>query len=283
MKIDKFKWQDNLEVLLSTNIYYSPEAAHFFRVSFDDLGNSTAIELPTSLNVYFHLTIEKETLLHEFTSNVQCVGRHFDDAEEDESESFEFEAYYSSMLKIEFNEYMLASLPSELNSASQRLSNALSIISQCHAGQKRKSDDHPYINHLIEVHHLLVSANVKDEDIIIASLLHDVIEDSSLTKVDLVKGFGNRVANLVCCNTEDKTLSLEERRKSTLTKLSTLPHAAKVIKFADICSNVTHIPKTWDMQKLFGYLQFCDAQAEILASSNQYLFNYYTSVRSKVK
>jgi len=64
-----------------------------------------------------------------------------------------------------------------------------------HAGQLRKSGD-PYIQHPLEVAYILASWQTGPKTIA-AGLLHDVIEDTSITKVELVEMFDADVASLV--------------------------------------------------------------------------------------
>lgn len=88
-----------------------------------------------------------------------------------------------NVIKVRTDKKELFNEPTSVNVISLRLAKALLIASKAHSKQRRKSDDSPYVDHLIEVQHLLTtSANVKDEDIIIAGLLHDVIEDSNVTQ-----------------------------------------------------------------------------------------------------
>ncbi|MHB1587567.1 MAG: RelA/SpoT family protein [Acidiferrobacteraceae bacterium] len=66
---------------------------------------------------------------------------------------------------------------------------------EAHEGQRRRSGE-PYIYHPIEVAHLLADLHL-DHQTIIAALLHDVIEDTSTAKEQLVSSFGREVAELV--------------------------------------------------------------------------------------
>jgi GTP pyrophosphokinase len=64
-----------------------------------------------------------------------------------------------------------------------------------HAGQNRESGE-PYVSHPLEV--ALVLAEMKlDSTSIAAGLLHDLVEDTSVTIVDIRKEFGEQVAHIV--------------------------------------------------------------------------------------
>lgn len=75
------------------------------------------------------------------------------------------------------------------------LRRAYSVAFKAHHGQKRKSGEN-YIEHPIAVAIILADMDM-DLDTIVAGLLHDVIEDSSLTSDDLEQLFGKNIANLV--------------------------------------------------------------------------------------
>ncbi len=66
---------------------------------------------------------------------------------------------------------------------------------QAHAGQKRKSGE-PYFTHCVAVANILADMKL-DAEAIAAALLHDVIEDTGITREDLSAEFGDVVAALV--------------------------------------------------------------------------------------
>ncbi len=76
-----------------------------------------------------------------------------------------------------------------------RIRDAATFAAQSHHGQLRKSGE-PYIIHPLEVAKILISYGM-DEACIIASLLHDVIEDTSVTKEELAERFSQEIADLV--------------------------------------------------------------------------------------
>jgi RelA/SpoT family (p)ppGpp synthetase len=64
-----------------------------------------------------------------------------------------------------------------------------------HQGQHRASGE-PYINHPIQVAHILAEMRL-DYQTIVAAILHDVIEDTETAKVQIEEAFGDDVAELV--------------------------------------------------------------------------------------
>ncbi|UTW46681.1 RelA/SpoT family protein [bacterium SCSIO 12696] len=72
---------------------------------------------------------------------------------------------------------------------------AYRFAEQCHQGQYRQSGE-PYITHPVAVAHILADMHM-DHESLMASLLHDVIEDTSATKGQISRRFGKTVAELV--------------------------------------------------------------------------------------
>ncbi len=69
------------------------------------------------------------------------------------------------------------------------------IAEKAHAGQARVSGD-PYIVHPVAVAQILADLRM-DDDTIVASILHDVIEDTGVTAEEIQRDFGESVLNLV--------------------------------------------------------------------------------------
>ena len=64
-----------------------------------------------------------------------------------------------------------------------------------HKNQIRQSGE-PYITHPLNVAYILADMHA-DKDTIIAGLLHDTLEDTSISKEDIAHDFNQNVANLV--------------------------------------------------------------------------------------
>jgi len=91
---------------------------------------------------------------------------------------------------------LLDKLKDELSPEEQALiRKAHDRANQAHLGVRRASGE-PYIEHCLETAWTVADLGL-DAATIAASLLHDVIEDSTYTRQDLEKEFGNEVASLV--------------------------------------------------------------------------------------
>ena len=76
-----------------------------------------------------------------------------------------------------------------------RLAEAYRFSESAHAGQTRQSGD-PYISHPLAVAEILAGWRL-DGQALMAALLHDVMEDTSVTKAEIAETFGKPVAELV--------------------------------------------------------------------------------------
>ena len=126
---------------------------------------------------------------------------------------------------------------------------ALHLATQAHDGQYRKSEPTvPYIVHPIEVASILIEEGFGgDNGLIMAALLHDVVEDTPYTLKELRDIFGDDVARLISCATENKSLSWEDRKLEKIgTVRGLLPREKRVI-IADEIANLSSLKKEFDV------------------------------------
>ncbi|WP_028550892.1 HD domain-containing protein [Paenibacillus sp. UNC451MF] len=115
---------------------------------------------------------------------------------------------------------------------------AIEFAARAHQGQVRKGTDIPYISHPYAVGMILREARCKPE-VVAAGILHDTLEDTAATYDDLVRLFGQQVADIVKgCSEPDKSLSWEERKEHTVQYLKTAPKAIRMVACADKLHNV---------------------------------------------
>jgi myo-inositol-1(or 4)-monophosphatase len=106
-----------------------------------------------------------------------------------------------------------------------------------------KSPDIPYITHPIEAG-LIAMTMSDDPDVAVAAILHDVVEDTPYSEMDIEQGFGTKVAELVAHESEDKMRhmpaedSWKRRKEAFLEHLKEAPLEAKIICLADKLSNM---------------------------------------------
>ena len=99
---------------------------------------------------------------------------------------------------------------------------ALEFAAEHHRGQRRASDDAAFILHPLEVAQLLSGRGYPDE-VIAAGVLHDSLEDTDATPLELEQRFGSVVAALVCSVSEPPGGGTYPQRKARLR--SAMTHA----------------------------------------------------------
>ncbi len=133
----------------------------------------------------------------------------------------------------------------------ERLQKAIDFMKAAHRsiGQTRKDGVRPYEVHPLDVMARLQNAGVTDEDVLIAALLHDVLEDvtpknPAYDLCDIVFEFGMRVGAMVGDLTDEfikvkyPDLNRKTRKQLERERYSTFSDEVKQIKLADIASNL---------------------------------------------
>jgi (p)ppGpp synthase/HD superfamily hydrolase len=158
-----------------------------------------------------------------------------------------------------------------------RLLEALDFAAQRHSAQRRKGPDAaPYVNHLIEVAMLVSSiGGVEDVDVLIAAVLHDVLEDTPTSASEVERRFGPRVRSMVEALSDDKSLPRARRRAITLEELPEVAAEVKVIKLADLSSNIKLLPPNWTDERKLEYLEWSERAASLCAAECEPLANLY--------
>ena len=126
-----------------------------------------------------------------------------------------------------------------------RFERALLFATRKHAGQTRKATAVPYIAHLLSVAGLVLEAG-GDEDLAIAALLHDVVEDCGGAPMlqEVRRRFGKRVANVVdgCTDTDlDPKPPWRQRKENYLKHLQTADADVRLVSVADKLHNARSI------------------------------------------
>ena len=137
---------------------------------------------------------------------------------------------------------------------------ALRFAAIKHRDQRRR-DRHgsPYIIHPIDLACvLMVEGGVTDTATLVAALLHDTIEATRTTRIEIERGFGAEVAAIVSEVTDAWTLRSDERKRLQIRNAATLSPKARLVRLADKISNVRDIdagsPVSWDAQRKSNYI-----------------------------
>jgi (p)ppGpp synthase/HD superfamily hydrolase len=126
-----------------------------------------------------------------------------------------------------------------------RFLRAFEFAGEKHAGQTRKASTIPYIAHLMGVASLVLEAG-GDEDLAIAALLHDVVEDCGGMPMlkEVRRKFGKRVAKAVdgCTDADtDPKPPWRERKEKYIQHLKTADADTRLVSAADKLNNVRSI------------------------------------------
>lgn len=147
----------------------------------------------------------------------------------------------------------------------ERYDAALKFASDAHRRQLRKNGDVPYLSHLLRVSGLVLDYGAH-EDVAIAALLHDVVEDcGGLAALEKMREkFGDDVAEIVLSASDSTAADSKnkapwrERKEAYLRKLETCGDAAVLVSACDKLDNATSLLRS---------LTNCDA-ATILSKFN---------------
>ncbi len=129
---------------------------------------------------------------------------------------------------------------------SPTLERALRLATQAHDGQTRKGSPAPYIEHPMAVAMILDRAEF-DEDVVVAGLLHDLVEDTHITLDDIRSAFGDSVAETVArcseikLDADGRKRPWSDRKRDHLETLKSANLPAKAVTLADKLHNLASI------------------------------------------
>lgn len=165
-----------------------------------------------------------------------------------------------------------------------RLLQGIDFAAHKHRHQLRKSSEGvPYINHPIGVARLLAEVGgIQDEDVLLAAVLHDTVEDTETTSEELEAAFGPTVRSLVDEVTDDKSLPKAQRKQLQVAHASGLSPGAAAIKLADKILNVQDLtrapPEDWSIDRLRQYMDWAEAVVGNLPDVNRPLRAHFAEV-----
>lgn len=98
-------------------------------------------------------------------------------------------------------------------------------------------DEYPYYYHLEQVVDVLKEYGYSEDKYIISGYLHDAIEDADISYNDIKKKFGEEIAEIVYCVTDELGRNRKERKAKTLPKIAGNKDAI-IVKLADRIANL---------------------------------------------
>ncbi|MBN2117791.1 MAG: bifunctional (p)ppGpp synthetase/guanosine-3',5'-bis(diphosphate) 3'-pyrophosphohydrolase [Anaerolineales bacterium] len=147
-----------------------------------------------------------------------------------------------------------------MNESIGLLLKALRFSAEKHSDQRRKdSKSSPYINHPIQVAETLWTiGEVRDTTLLVASVLHDTIEDTGTQPEEIRAEFGEEVLGLVLEVSDDKSLPRQTRKRLQVETAPHKTHNAKLLALADKICNLRDLihspPRRWSLARRQEYL-----------------------------
>jgi guanosine-3',5'-bis(diphosphate) 3'-pyrophosphohydrolase len=158
---------------------------------------------------------------------------------------------------------------------------ALQFVTTKHSHQRRKdAQQSPYVNHLVDVVDLLWhQGGIRDEATLLAGLLHDTLEDTEASPVEIRARYGEAVLKMVQEVTDDRRLPRAERKRQHILHAPHLSYGARCIKLADKSANVhdlsPQLPVDWTMERRRTYLTWAQQVVSGLRGTNPGLESHF--------
>jgi len=143
----------------------------------------------------------------------------------------------------------------------QKIEKAVRILSEYMPASETLSK--PTLFHCIRVGVYLYN-HYYPEEVIIAGILHDILEDTNLTEEELTSSFGKTVTDLVEANTKDRSIiNQDERIKELINRCVKYGENALIVKAADILDNFEYFQSIEDAKGI----DYCLRNARVLMES----------------
>ncbi len=128
----------------------------------------------------------------------------------------------------------------------------MNVMAKRHENQRRKLSGEHYIAHTFGVMEL-ASMVTDDEDILIAALGHDLVEDTDMTFEKIREKFGTRVAHIIWGVTKDDTLpDWRTRNEAYLARLSDESQTEEGSVVVALADKIYNISDMIDNHRRFG-------------------------------
>lgn len=158
---------------------------------------------------------------------------------------------------------------------------AMQFAMKAHQGQVRKGSSVPYIVHPVETA-LIAMTLTHDQDVIIAALFHDIIEDTPYGAEEIEQAFGARVAKLVQAESENKRKGQNAsdtwkiRKQEFIDSLEHKTQEEKIIAISDKLSNMRATYQGYREHGVGFWQRFNEKRRELHAW-------YYRSVTERLR
>jgi len=121
----------------------------------------------------------------------------------------------------------------------QEIEKAITMLVCC--VNKKCRNPKPIILHSVRVALKLIELK-QPQEVIIAGILHDLIEDTDCKIQDIKKKFGLKVANIILNISQEKIGDYKKRWKILMEKIEKAGKSAMILKLVDMYENLNYIP-----------------------------------------
>ncbi len=158
----------------------------------------------------------------------------------------------------------------------ERYIKAHAFAARAHRGQQVSGTRLPYVTHIhlvtMEVIAALWAEPGRRGDLAVqCALLHDVIEDTSVSYEEISAEFGVAVADGVLALSKDPALDKSRRMADSLTRIRRQPEEVWMVKLADRITNLQSPPPHWTRTKTIAYRQEAQSIHAALQEASPYL------------
>lgn len=143
---------------------------------------------------------------------------------------------------------------------------AIKYATEKHSGQVRKVSGKPYITHPIQVMNMVeyFKKSKHLDELLAAAVLHDTLEDTSATFVELATEFSPMVASIVLEVTSDKEqIKLVGKTEYLKRKMLGMSSYGLLIKLCDRLSNVSDSPAPKTITETKSIIAFLRAERKL--------------------
>ena len=154
---------------------------------------------------------------------------------------------------------------------------AIALSIRAHTGQERKGQPGvPYVVHPLHVG-MLLARHGFPAAVVAAGILHDVIEDSAISREELALELNPEVAAIVAEVSEQRPRTWEQRKQHTIDAIATMSEGARAVLAADKVHNLADLARllgvngeeVWTMFRR-GRAPTLDYYRRVLAELNQH-------------
>jgi (p)ppGpp synthase/HD superfamily hydrolase len=153
---------------------------------------------------------------------------------------------------------------------------AYRFAAEAHNGQLVPGTNLPYVMHIsfvsMEVLACLNVETFQDGDLAVqCALLHDVIEDTTITYEIVEYEFGTKIAKGVLALTKNTDLAKEYRIQDSLQRIRLEPVEVWIVKLADRITNLATPPEFWEKARIKQYREEAIEINKALSEASNYL------------